>query len=163
MVPLNLQEKWKTLDWFKQLQICYVNLYQQTINTWSLSNETALCLHAYQLAMYFNATPSIGTGWLDYELYRHSPFYLRSIKTSGFTHRRCDNQTLAGWCLKLAFKINCRISANSLLPSIVSPFNSFCSNHSIFELKNCHNSETIWKTHFPLSKKNSFCGLLIMS
>ena len=45
------------------------------------------------------------------------------------------------------------ISANSFLPWIVSP------HFSIYEVKNCHNTETIWKfPHFPLSKKNSFRG-----
>ena len=35
--------------------------------------------------------------------------------------------------------------------------NSFRNNYSIYEVKNCHNAETIWKyPHFPLSKKNSF-------
>ena len=39
------------------------------------------------------------------------------------------------------------------------PLNSFRSNYSIYEVKNCHNAETIWKfPHFPLSKKNSFNG-----
>ena len=71
-------------------------------NTWSLSNGTALCLCAYWLGMYFNACPSIGTGWLDYELYRHSLFYLRTIKTLGFTHCQGDNQTLLGLSLYVA-------------------------------------------------------------
>ena len=34
---------------------------------------------------------------------------------------------------------------------------SFCGSYSIYELRNCHNAETIWKySRFPLSKKNSF-------
>ena len=37
------------------------------------------------------------------------------------------------------------------------PFNIFRSNYSIYEVKNCHNVETIWKfQHFLLSKKNNF-------
>ena len=49
-----------------------------------------------------------------------------------------------------------RISANSFLPWIVSPFNSFRANYSIHEVKNCHNAEIIWKfSYFPLSKKKS--------
>ena len=37
--------------------------------------------------------------------------------------------------------------------------NSFRGNYSIYEVKNCHNAETIWKfPHFLLSKKNSFRG-----
>ena len=36
------------------------------------------------------------------------------------------------------------------------PLNSFHGNYSIYEVKKCHNAETIWKfPHFPLSKKNS--------
>ena len=51
------------------------------------------------------------------------------------------------------------ISPHSFLPSIVSPFNSFRGNYSIYEVKNYHNAETIWKfLHFPLSKNNSFHG-----
>ena len=39
------------------------------------------------------------------------------------------------------------------------PFNSFSNNYSIYEVKNCQNAETILKfPHFPISKKNSFCG-----
>ena len=36
-----------------------------------------------------------------------------------------------------------RISANSFLPWIFSPFNSFRNNYSIYEVKNCHNAKTI--------------------
>ena len=45
------------------------------------------------------------------------------------------------------------ISANSFLPGIVSPFNSFRGNYSIYEVKNCYNVESIY-----VSKKNSFLG-----
>ena len=31
----------------------------------------------------------------------------------------------------------------SFLPCIVSPFNSFCGNYLIYEVKNCHNAETV--------------------
>ena len=52
---------------------------------------------------------------------------------------------------------NYRISTNSFLPWVVSPLNSFHGNYSIYEVKNCHNAETIWKfSHFTLSKKNSY-------
>ena len=47
-----------------------------------------------------------------------------------------------------------RISANSFIPWIVSPLNSFHGNYSIYEVKNCHNAETIWKfPHFPLLRQ----------
>ena len=50
------------------------------------------------------------------------------------------------------------ISANSFLPWIVPPFNSFRGNYSVYEVKNCRNAESIWKIlHFSLSKKNIFC------
>ena len=52
--------------------------------------------------------------------------------------------------------------SSTVFPRIVSslelfPLNSFNGNYSIYEVKKCHNVETIWKfPHFPLSKKNSF-------
>ena len=47
----------------------------------------------------------------------------------------------------------------TILPQIDPPLNSFSSNYSIYEVKNCYNEETIWKfPHFLLSKKNSFRG-----
>ena len=62
----------------------------------------------------------------------------------------------------LPFDIRCRqklgeicittyhISTNSFLPSIVSPFNSFYSNYSIYEVKNFHDVETRYiKTDSP--------------
>ena len=52
----------------------------------------------------------------------------------------------------------------SFLPWIVSPFNSVRGNYSIYEVKNCHNAETIWKfPQFPLSKKNNVCFIKICS
>ena len=61
--------------------------------------------------------------------------------------------------LALTFESSYSISANSFLPWIVSPFNSFRGNYSIYEVKNYLNAETIWKIpHFPLLKKNSFRG-----
>ena len=49
------------------------------------------------------------------------------------------------------------IFANSFLPWIISPLNSFRNNYSTHEVKNRHNAEIIWKfPHFPLSTKNSF-------
>ena len=65
-------------------------------NLWSLSNKTALCLHAYRLAMYFNVSLSIRTGCLDYELYRHSLFYLWTINMLSSTHHR-DNKQTPSW------------------------------------------------------------------
>ena len=60
-------------------------------------------------------------------------------------------------CYLVRAIFKCRISANSFLPWIVTPFNSFRSIYSIYEVKNCHNAENIWKfPHFPLSTKNSF-------
>ena len=51
------------------------------------------------------------------------------------------------------------ISANSFLLWKICSFNSFRGNYSKYEVKNCHNAETIWKfPHFWLSKKNSFQG-----
>ena len=58
----------------------------------------------------------------------------------------------AQWC-------DYRTSANSFLPWIVFPLQSFRGNYSIYEVKNCHNAETIWKfPHFLLSEKNCFHG-----
>ena len=51
-----------------------------------------------------------------------------------------------------------------IVPSLEQfpPLNSFRGNYSIYEVKNCHNAETIWKfphfPHFPLTKNNSFRG-----
>ena len=50
-----------------------------------------------------------------------------------------------------------RISANSFLPGIVSPFNNFLGNYSIYEVKKNATMRRLWKfPHFPLSKKNSY-------
>ena len=60
----------------------------------------------------------------------------------------CSTRTLIIIYKKQPKSNNYRISANS-----------FRGNYSIYEVKKCHNAETIWKfPHFPLSKKNSFRG-----
>ena len=47
----------------------------------------------------------------------------------------------------------------TMFPRIVSPLELFPRNDSIYEVKNCHNTETIWKfPHFSHSKKNIFRG-----
>ena len=59
--------------------------------------------------------------------------------------------------LAITFESSYSISANSFLPWIVSPFNSFRGNYSIYKVKNCHNAENIWKIlHFPLPKKGNY-------
>ena len=45
------------------------------------------------------------------------------------------------------------ISANSFLPWKISPFNSFRSNYSIYEVKNCRNVETMKIFTFYTFKK----------
>ena len=47
------------------------------------------------------------------------------------------------------------IAANSFLSWKVPHFNSFHGNYSIYEVKNCHNTETTWKfPYFPLQLFN---------
>jgi hypothetical protein len=63
------------------------------------------------------------------------------------------------------FYPNITLTLSTVFPRIVSflekfpTFNSFRGNYSIYEVKNCHNAETIWKfPHFQLSKKSTFRG-----
>ena len=63
-----------------------------------------------------------------------------------------------------SWKFRYRISTISFLPLIVTFFNNFRGNYSIYEVKDCHNAETIWKfPHFSLSKENSFLGNYIQT
>ena len=52
----------------------------------------------------------------------------------------------------VVFDLEYRNSTNSFLPSIVSPFNSFRGNYSIYEVDNCHNNyENFHIFHFQKS------------
>jgi hypothetical protein len=87
-------------------------------------------------------------------------FALHQSNTFVIMYLDCQNIKIVSWIsLIIANVLEYRISGNSFLPWIVSPFNSFRGNYSIYEVKNYHNAETIWKfPHFTLSKKNSFRG-----
>ena len=78
--------------------------------------------------MYFDASSSIRTGWLVYELCQNSLFYFRTIKTLGFTHPRGDNQTLLGLgeCIATESKVSLQSpkdqSQIEILSEIKTPF-----------------------------------------